>query len=281
VTTRKTPAFLARFRVAPRVLLGVVIAILMLARLGPVAAERAARVEPLPDPGETFTVLWPEEPVPSPELAESLGIGRLRSALDLMYAPPDPAILAAIDAPAPERLLWPVDGASFGRGFGYTRETRPELIHNGVDMAAPTGTIVRAAADGLVAYANDGVRNMGNFIVIVHANGWVTAYAHNSEIMVQPGDRVHRGDRIALVGMTGLAHGPHVHFEMYVHGHAVDPTPLFDGGPQHVQRIAEYAASRGLVPPPQPLTEADRAVPATLEGDSAVASDTVALATTE
>ncbi len=244
-------------------MLGVVVAGLMLARLGPVAAERAARIDvTLPDSAEeAFTVLWPEEPLPSHELAESLGIGTLRSALDLMYAPPDPRIVAAVEGRVPERLLWPVDGATFGRGFGYTRETRPELIHNGVDMTAPTGTIVRAAADGLVAYADDGVRNMGNFVVLVHANGWVTAYAHNSELFVQAGDRVHRGDRIALVGMTGLAHGPHVHFEMYVRGNAIDPTPLFDGGPQHVQRIARSAAARGLVPPPQPLSETDRAMP--------------------
>jgi murein DD-endopeptidase MepM/ murein hydrolase activator NlpD len=262
---------LARLKVAPRFVLGAVIAVLMLARLGPVAAERAALLQPAVEDDDVFTVVWPEEPTPSPELAETLHIGTLRSALDLMYAPPDPAIVAAVEGAAPERLLWPVDGANFGRGFGYTRETRPELIHNGVDMTAPTGTIVRAAADGIVAYANDGVRNMGNFIVIVHGNGWVTAYAHNSEVMVQPGDRVHRGDRIALVGMTGLAHGPHVHFEMYVRGHAVDPTPLFDGGPQHVQRLAQYAASRGLVPPPQPLTESDRAIPATL-AETAVAT---------
>ncbi len=251
-------------RALARAALALALVVPMFVRLDPVAAERAAR-EPVAEADDSFAVAWPDEPTPSPLLADSLGIGSLRSAHDLMYAPPDPSLVAAVSGESPARLLWPVDGATFGRGFGYTRETHPELIHSGVDMVAPRGTTVRAAADGLVAYANDGVRNMGNFIVIVHANGWVTAYAHNSTLLVQPGDRVHRGDRIALVGMTGLAHGPHVHFEMYVRGHAVDPTPLFDGGPQHVQRIAEHAAARGLVPPPQPLRAMDRAVPGSLE----------------
>jgi murein DD-endopeptidase MepM/ murein hydrolase activator NlpD len=273
--THETPTgsgLQTRFRATSRFLLAATIVALMLCRLGPVAAERATLVEG-PESGEEFTVVWPEEPTPSPELAETLHLGTTRAALDLMYAPPDPAILAAIEGAAPERLLWPVDGGSFGRGFGFTREVHSELMHNGVDMAAPRGTIVRAAADGIVAYADDGVRNMGNFVVLVHANGWVTAYAHNSEMMVQPGDRVHRGDRIALVGMTGLAHGPHVHFEMYVRGHAVDPAALFDGGPPRVQRMAEQAALRGLVPPPAPLSESDRAVPASLEGSTVATSE--------
>ncbi len=200
----------------------------------PVVAEAPAA------PEETT----PSEPVaPDPDaLAAELHLGTRLTALGVMRLPPNPRIVAAALGAAPEHLLWPVAGAHFGRGFGYTRATRPELAHLGVDMNAPAGSQVRAAADGLVVYADDGIDGFGNFIVIVHPNGWGTSYAHNSEIQVRVGQEVRRGDPIALVGQTGLAHGPHVHFELYVHGAPSDPTPLFDEAPLNVQHMAERAA---------------------------------------
>jgi murein DD-endopeptidase MepM/ murein hydrolase activator NlpD len=268
-SARSRGSWLAALRETCRLSLAALVFCLLLGRLGPVAAagvaaRAAVRVPSIAGPVDVTTEDASRAPL-APEQVRSLGIGTRAVARDLMYWTADPEIVsAARGGRSPTRLLWPVDGAHFGRGFGLTRVTRPDLMHYGVDMNAPAGTIVRAAADGIVAYAGDQISGFGNFVVLVHANGWVTSYAHNARMTVSPGDRVRRGDRIALVGSTGLAHGPHVHFELYVRGNASDPTPLFDGGPTIVQRIAEHAAARGEVPPPAPVSAEDRADPGAL-----------------
>lgn len=174
-------------------------------------------------------------------LVAELHLGTRLTALGVMRLPPSPELVAAVEGEAPTHLLWPVEGGNFGRGFGYTRAGRPDLAHLGVDINAPEGTPVRAAAAGLVVYAGDGIDGFGNFIVIQHANGWGTSYAHNSAIQVEVGQQVREGEQIALVGQTGLAHGPHVHFEFYERQGPADPTRYFEGGPPHVQRLAAQA----------------------------------------
>lgn len=185
--------------------------------------------------------------------AQSLGLGTRAAVSSLLRRPPRAAVLAAADWRPGEvnRLLWPVDGGNYVRGFGYVRHTRPDLRHDGVDISAPVGTTVRAAADGIVAYSDNGIRGFGNCVILVHPNGWVTLYAHNSRTTVQPGWRVRRGERIALVGSTGISRGPHVHFEMRRDGRVVDPLALFDGGPAFVRRVAARAHAAGRVPEPQ------------------------------
>ncbi len=190
--------------------------------------------------------------------AHELGLGTRECASRLLHGGPEPRWIAAVRREAPSRLLWPVDAGRWVRGYGYVRTTRPELIHRGVDIAADEGTVIRAAADGIVAYSDNGVRGYGNLVLIVHANGWMTLYAHASRTTVQPGYRVRRGERIGLVGATGIARGPHLHFELWQGGRAVDPAALFDGGPTFVERIALRAARRGDVPPPAEVTAADR-----------------------
>ena len=96
--------------------------------------------------------------------------------------------------------------------FGV-RDGRP---HEGIDLAAPKGTPVFAAADGTVAYAGNGMRGYGNILVLRHANGLMTVYAHNSVLLASRGQPVRAGDRIALVGQSGRASGPHLHFEVRV-----------------------------------------------------------------
>lgn len=216
-----------------------------------VAAPAPAPVEAAPVEEAAPEV---EAPAPTPDpdaLVEQLHLGTRLTALGVMRLAPNPDLVAAAAqaGPEPESLLWPVEGGHFGRGFGYTRRGRPELAHLGVDMNAPAGTQVRAAADGLVVYADDGIDGFGNFIVIVHPNGWGTSYAHNSELQVRAGQLVHRGDPIALVGQTGLAHGPHVHFEFYRRGGPADPVALFEGGPSYVQRMAEHASLEARLHP--------------------------------
>ena len=100
-------------------------------------------------------------------------------------------------------------------------------VHNGVDFAAPIGTPVRAVADGVVTLA--GFRGgSGNMVSLQHGDRYSTAYLHLSKIMARTGTAVKRGQIIGLVGMSGLATGPHLHFSLYDRGRYVDPlnTPL-------------------------------------------------------
>jgi murein DD-endopeptidase MepM/ murein hydrolase activator NlpD len=94
--------------------------------------------------------------------------------------------------------------------------------HEGIDVAAPMGAEIEAPAAGIVTDVRweDGY---GNFLTIDHGYGLVTRYAHCSKILVVRGQRVKRGQRIALVGSTGLATGPHLHYEVWMNGKAIDP----------------------------------------------------------
>lgn len=199
--------------------------------------------------------------------ARTLGLGTREAASRAMHQPvPEPwRRVAAWRGEPVERLLWPVDEGRFVRGFGFVRHTRPDLRHDGVDIGAEPGTVVRAAADGVVIYSDNGVRGFGNCVMIAHPNGWVSLYAHNSRTTVQAGWRVRRGERIALVGTTGISRGPHVHFELFEGGHNIDPLALFDGGPAFVRRVAERAHRAGDVPAPRRATAEDRPTPEPLE----------------
>jgi len=94
--------------------------------------------------------------------------------------------------------------------------------HTGIDISAPTGTPVHAVAEGMVTFA--GVRNgYGDVVEIDHGNGYMTRYAHNSALLVHPGQRVHVGDVISDAGSTGRSTGSHVHFEVWYKGNVVNP----------------------------------------------------------
>jgi len=131
--------------------------------------------------------------------------------------PVDPAApLGASSQPAPAPragpapLRWPLRAPRLTSRFGK-RWGRP---HEGIDMAAPIGTPVLAAAGGTVIYAGDQVRGYGNMVVLRHADNLVTVYAHNSLLLVQTGDPVTVGQEIARVGDTGRSTAPHLHFEV-------------------------------------------------------------------
>lgn len=114
-------------------------------------------------------------------------------------------------------FMWPVDGRITSR-FGW----RSSGFHFGLDVAAPTGTPVRASAAGIITYASYR-GNYGLLVEIDHGNACYTRYAHNSRVLVSVGQKVNRGDSVSLVGATGDATGPHVHFEIIVNGIKVDP----------------------------------------------------------
>lgn len=163
--------------------------------------------------------------------AESLGLGTRNAASRLFHGRPKPEWVAAARAPMPEHLRWPVELGRFGRGFGYVRVTRPDLRHDGVDIVADEGSVIRAVAPGIVAYSDNGVRGFGNLVMIVHSNGWVSVYGHCYRTTVQAGWRVREGERIGFVGNTGISRGPHLHFELHKNGRPVNPLEEFEGRP--------------------------------------------------
>jgi murein DD-endopeptidase MepM/ murein hydrolase activator NlpD len=122
--------------------------------------------------------------------ADRLQLGTIDSARSFLRSRPSPESLSEVKSDIPRTLLWPVVGGHWGRGFGYTRRVRPELRHNGIDIGAKEGTVVRAAADGLVVYSDNGLLGYGNCVMILHQNGWLTLYAHNLRTTVQAGWRV-------------------------------------------------------------------------------------------
>ena len=116
---------------------------------------------------------------------------------------------------------WPVQGR-ISSDYGYRQIFGGLNFHRGVDIPAPMGTAVHAAADGTVIFA--GVKgSYGNLVIIDHGNGFETLYGHNSGFLVKAGDVVKRGQTIAAVGSTGRSTGPHCHFEVHLNGELVDP----------------------------------------------------------
>mgnify|MGYP003295834012 CR=1 FL=1 len=124
----------------------------------------------------------------------------------------------------PSRM--PLEGAALTSGFGM--RNHPVLggrrQHQGIDLAAPTGTPVYATADGVVGRA-DLYSSYGLFISIEHGASMETRYAHLSRLAVTAGDSVKKGDLIGYVGSTGRSTGPHLHYEVRVEGLAVNPIP--------------------------------------------------------
>ena len=143
----------------------------------------------------------------------------------VLAAMPPPAVPGPIpEAPprAGDKFLWPVDGElllNFGPKQGG-------LHNDGINIAAPRGSPVLAAENGVVAYVGNELRGFGNLLLIKHDDGWMTAYAHNEAILVGRGARVERGQIVARVGDSGNVVTPQLHFEIRRGTRAVDPANL-------------------------------------------------------
>lgn len=117
----------------------------------------------------------------------------------------------------------PVDGwITSGFGTRISPFTGQKTMHKGIDVAAPMGTPIFAPADGVVIFSG-AKAGYGNFIMVAHGYGVVSRFGHNAQNMVQPGQKVQKGDQIATVGMTGRSTGPHLHYEILVNGRYSDP----------------------------------------------------------
>lgn len=118
--------------------------------------------------------------------------------------------------------------------FGYRNDpfTGKKAWHDGVDFAGKEGADIIAVASGVVTWAGSRY-GYGNLVEINHGNGFVTRYAHCNEVLVSVGDVVKKSDVVALMGSTGRSTGPHVHFEVHLHGKSVDPN-------KYINRVARF-----------------------------------------
>ncbi len=119
---------------------------------------------------------------------------------------------------------WPVGDGYISSAFGYRTHPKKKKreFHGGIDIASRSKAPVKATADGIVSFAGWS-GGSGKLIVIEHGSGYTTCYGHNRKIMVKVGQKVKRGEAIALVGSTGNSTGPHVHYEIWIDGKRVNP----------------------------------------------------------
>jgi len=111
-------------------------------------------------------------------------------------------------------------------GFG----SKPNGERNdGINLAVPEGTSVKAVEAGSVIYAGNELEGYGNLVLVRHADGWVSAYAHNKELLVKRGDQVRRGQTVGYAGMSGSVSSPQVHFELRKGAKPVNPLDYLAG----------------------------------------------------
>jgi murein DD-endopeptidase MepM/ murein hydrolase activator NlpD len=138
------------------------------------------------------------------------------------------------------------DLTRFGSSFGLRYHPILKVIrpHEGIDLTAPRGTPIYATADGTVIEAGYRAGGFGKKIVLNHGFGYETLYGHCETVLVKPGQKVKRGDVIGLVGSTGLSKSPHLHYEVHINGHPVDPVNFYanDLSAEEYDRMIEMLA---------------------------------------
>lgn len=159
----------------------------------------------------------------APVAAKAAPGGRETASLKVPRKPPPK--LSRPPAASGKGFLWPVKGRVVS-GFGAKARG---LRNDGINIAARLGAPVLAAENGVVAYAGNELRGFGNLILIKHADGWVSAYAHTDEMLVRRGEKVAKGQRIATVGATGNVRDPQLHFELRRGRRAEDPSKHLRG----------------------------------------------------
>jgi murein DD-endopeptidase MepM/ murein hydrolase activator NlpD len=164
-------------------------------------------------------------PAPGPTLATADSPHSARLAAPIEPAGENGTAKTADTTGGLPSFRWPARGRVIA-GFG----PKPNGLQNdGINLAVPEGTPVKAAEDGVVAYAGNELKGYGNLVLIRHSNGFVTAYAHASEILVKRGDSVKRGQVIAKSGQTGSVTAPQLHFEIRKGATPVDPSQYLSG----------------------------------------------------
>jgi murein DD-endopeptidase MepM/ murein hydrolase activator NlpD len=140
-------------------------------------------------------------------------------------APAETPVKASEATGALPTFRWPVRGKVI---TGYGAKTNGKA-NDGINLAVPEGTPVKAAEDGVVAYSGNELKGYGNLVLVRHSNGYVTAYAHASELLVKRGDTIKRGQIIAKSGQSGEVGSPQLHFEIRKGSSPVDPLQFLNG----------------------------------------------------
>jgi murein DD-endopeptidase MepM/ murein hydrolase activator NlpD len=196
------------------------------AKPAPLAAPASVATRPVVAAPKVQTT--PIETKPAPQLAAVPAQATARVAAPTAT---EPTIEAASGATSSETtgntpsFRWPVRGRVI-QGFGPKGNGQQ---NDGINLAVPEGTSVKAAEDGVVAYAGNELKGYGNLVLVRHSNGFVTAYAHASEVSVKRGDPVKRGQVIAKAGQTGNVTSPQLHFEIRKGATPVDPSQYLGG----------------------------------------------------
>jgi murein DD-endopeptidase MepM/ murein hydrolase activator NlpD len=164
-----------------------------------------------------------------PAVSASVEDGKPVQTASMVMPTPDPidkeAAKLAEGTGALPKFRWPANGRVIA---GYGPSTNGQQ-NDGINIALPENTPVKAAEDGVVAYAGSELKGYGNLVLVRHPNGYVTAYAHAKEILVKRGDQVKRGQVIARSGQTGNVNAPQLHFEIRKGASPLDPTRFLNG----------------------------------------------------
>lgn len=167
---------------------------------------------PEPEPPQTSPTVPearpPSAPAQQPTAQQQAGL-----------PPPPPPPMAG------KGFIWPLRGEVLNE-FGPMAKGQHS---DGINIAAPRGTPVKAAENGVVAYVGNELKGFGNLLLIKHADGWMTAYAHNDQLLVHKGEQVRRGQQIATVGSSGNVTQPQLHFELRRGTEAVNPFDYIKG----------------------------------------------------
>ncbi|HUI12702.1 MAG TPA: LysM peptidoglycan-binding domain-containing M23 family metallopeptidase [Xanthobacteraceae bacterium] len=205
--------------------------VMVIARANNIPPDTMVRVGEhiaIPEMGEHPAPVVPraESPVAAPSTVATIESPHsARVATPSAPVPEEHPVKAEQAASAMPSFRWPVRGRIIA-GFG----PKPNGLQNdGINLAVPEGTPVKAAEDGVVAYAGNELKGYGNLVLIRHANGFVTAYANASELLVKRGETVKRGQVIAKSGETGNVTSPQLHFEIRKGATPVDPSQYLSG----------------------------------------------------
>jgi murein DD-endopeptidase MepM/ murein hydrolase activator NlpD len=202
------------------------------AQKAPTAAAPQIASKPAPEPQRLAARAEPQPIKPAPVVAQAPAAQPVKAAaVQPLAAAPQPEVAkaqvkepeqtASLSGPSSE-FRWPARGrviAGFGANGG----------NEGINIAVPEGTPVKAAEAGIVTYAGSEVKGYGNLVLIRHENGYVSAYAHNGELNVKRGEQVKRGQVIAKSGQTGNVTSPQLHFEIRKGQQPVDPVAHLSG----------------------------------------------------
>jgi murein DD-endopeptidase MepM/ murein hydrolase activator NlpD len=202
-------------------------------KLGTRLTVPSGRIAAVPAPAAPVAAVQPAATLPAatPPLRQAVASVQQPSARLAQAAPTaeekeaDAPVKASEATGALPTFRWPVRGKVI---TSYGAKTNGKS-NDGINLAVPEGTPVKAAEDGVVAYAGNELKGYGNLVLVRHSNGYVTAYAHASELMVKRGDNIKRGQVIAKSGQSGEVGSPQLHFEIRKGSSPVDPLQFLNG----------------------------------------------------